>query len=45
MYLQFNKVIENVNVIISSYEKTDEEIIAEGGSKIDNMGPLQIDPT
>jgi elongation factor 2 len=45
MYMQFNKVIENVNVIISSYEKSDEEIVAEGGSKIDNMGQLQIDPT
>lgn len=40
MYLQFNKVIENVNVIISSYEKTDEEIVAEGGCKDDNMGAL-----
>lgn len=45
MYLQFNKVIENVNVIISSYEKSDEEIVAEGGCKEDNMGALQIDPT
>lgn len=45
MYLQFNKVIENVNVIVSSYEKTEEEIIAEGGHKDDYMGLLQIDPT
>lgn len=45
MYLQFNKVIENVNVIISSYEKTAEETVAEGGCLDDNMGMLQIDPT
>lgn len=45
MYLQFNKVIENVNVIISSYEKSDEDIVADGGKKEDNMGVLQIDPT
>ncbi len=45
MYLQFNKVIENVNVIISSYEKSPEETVAEGGSLDDNMGALQIDPT
>jgi len=45
MYIQFNKTIENVNVIISSYEKTDEEILAEGGRTVDNMGFLQIDPT
>ena len=45
MYLQFNKVIENVNVIISSYEKSPEETVAEGGCLDDNMGALQIDPT
>ena len=38
MYQQFNKVIENVNVIISSYENDEEE----GG---DSMGEIQIDPT
>jgi elongation factor 2 len=37
MYIQFNKVIENVNVIISSYEDD------EAGD--DSMGVIQIDPT
>lgn len=40
MYQQFNKVIENVNVIISSYEADDDE-----QSAVDSMGDLQIDPT
>ncbi len=38
MYQQFNKVIENVNVIISSYEEDDEKAV-------DSMGAIQIDPT
>lgn len=42
MYLQFNKVIENVNVIISSYEADDDQ--AEE-NKEDTMQDLQIDPT
>ena len=41
MYQQFNKVIENVNVIISSYENQDDQ--EEG--KEESMGELQIDPT
>lgn len=36
MYVQFNKVIENVNVIISSYEDD---------ADADSMGAIQIDPT
>ncbi len=43
MYQQFNKVIENVNVIISSYEAGHEEDVE--GNPDDNMGDLQIDPT
>ncbi len=47
MYLQFNKVIENVNVIISSYES--HELEHHDGeaedSKEESMGDLQIDPT
>lgn len=39
MYQQFNKVIENVNVIISSYETGEDEKGTE------SMGQLQIDPT
>ena len=39
MYQQFNKVIENVNVIISSYEADEDEDPSE------SMGDLQIDPT
>jgi elongation factor 2 len=46
MYLQFNKCIENVNVIISSYEKTEEEIAEmTEQEKEETMGKLMIDPT
>ena len=45
MYQQFNKVIENVNVIISSYNKDEEEHDADGTHVDDRMGNLLIDPT
>jgi len=42
MYQQFNKVIENVNVIIASYENDDDD---EDTDATQSMGELQIDPT
>ena len=40
MYQQFNKCIENVNVIISSYENDDEK----EENKDDSMGEIQVNP-